>query len=1018
MGMKCFDQCDFRKAIVYHQLHLNIAKEAGDRAGEGDAYANLGIAFNSLSDFKKAIEYHQLHLGIAKELGSKESEGGAYTNLGIAYRCMGDFKTAIEYHKLHLKLLQDNGNRSAEGIAQCNLGIAYDCLDNFKEAIKCHQQHLDIAKEVGDRASEGMAYTNLGIAYHHLGDFQKALECQRSHIPIAKEVGNIVGEGCAYANLGKAHHSLGNFEQAKEYYQLHLNITKRVGDRAGEGSAYGNLGNAYQDSGDFKTALKYYYLELDIVRDIGDRDGERVVYGSLGNAFYSLGNFKKAVEFHKLDLNIAKEMGSRSKEALAYNNLGIAYMRLGDLEKAIEYIQHHLNVAKEIGDKASEGRAYGNIGSAYASLGEFKLSIKYHKLHLENAQDLGDVAGEGEAYGNLGSVYHHLGDFETASQYHHQHLDIAKKVENKDAEGRAYSSLGIHHHSLGKTFSDEKHFKKAIEYHQLHLSISKEVGARSQEARANTNLGAVYDALGDYKKAIEYHQLFLNICKELEDTVGESVAYCNLGNAYGSLGDLAKAEGFFKSSVRLLDKLRDSLHSKDELKVSLRDYYKGPYTALWMVLLQQKKISEALFAADRGRGQALMDLMESRYNIETTRDEIDDDTKEISEIFSKISSPTVFVAIGQTTINFWVLKKENEGHFLYKEIDKTLLKENAITTLASLNEYAYSKIGVLESVQCENRSLDDPLDETLPDQNSEESKPVSPEDEEDPLKLLHELVIDPILDLVQGGDLTIVPDGPLLLAPFAAFKDQHSRYLSETFPIRLIPTLSSLKMMAECSERDHSTTGALLVGDPWLGTVRIKGRPPNQLPNAKKEIEMIGKILGTDPLTDKKATKAHVLSKLSSVALVHIAAHGKAETGEIMLSPNPTTYKTPKEKDYLLTMEDVKNAKLNARLVVLSCCHSGRGKIKAEGVVGIARAFLGAGARSVLASLWAIDDAATFKFMEMFYKQLVEEKHSASKSLNQAMKQMRESESFNDLRLWAPFVLIGDDVTLDFAQTL
>ena len=860
-----------------------------------------------------------------------------------------------------------------------------------------------------------MAYTHLGIAYHHLGDFQKAVECQRSHIPIAKEVGNIVGEGCAYANLGNVQCSLGNFEQAKEYYQLHLSITKQVGDRAGEGSAYGNLGKAYHDSGDFKTALKYYYLKLDIVRDIGDKYEERAVYSSLGNAFHSLGNFKKAVEYHQLDLNIAKGMGLPS--ARAYNNLGIAYMRIGDFEKGLEYIQHHLNVAKEIGDKASEGRAYGNIGSAYTSLGEFKLSIKYHKLHLENAQDLGDVAGEGRAYENLGSAYHELGDFETASQYHHQHLDIAKKLRNKDAEGRAYASLGNHHLSLGKTFSDEKHFRKAIEYHQQHLSISKEIGARSEEARANTNLGADYDALGDYRKAIEYHQLFLDICKELEDTVGESLAYCNLGSAYGSLGDFATAEGFFKSSVRLLDKLRDSLHSKDELKVSLRDSYKEPYTALWVVLLQQKKISEALFAADRGRGQALMDLMESRYNIETARDEVGDDTKEMSEIFSKISSPTVFVAIGETTINFWILKKENEGHFLNKEIDKTHLKENAITKLASLNEYAYSKIGVLKSVQCENRSLDELPDETLPDQNSEQSKPVSPEDEEDPLKLLYELVIDPILDVVQGGDLTLVPDGPLLLAPFAAFKDQHSRYLSETFSIRLIPTLSSLKMMAECSERDHSTTGALLVGDPWLGSVRVKGRPPNQLPNAKKEVEMIGKILGTDPLTDKRATKADVLSKLSSVALVHIAAHGKAETGEIMLSPNPTTYKRPKEKDYLLTMEEVKNAKLNARLVVLSCCHSGRGKINAEGVVGIARAFLGAGARSVLASLWAIDDAATFKFMEIFYRQLVEEKHSASKSLNQAMKEMRESENFKDVRLWAPFVLIGDDVTLDFSQT-
>ena len=108
---------------------------------------------------------------------------------------------------------------------------------------------------------------------------------------------------------------------------------------------------------------------------------------------------------------------------------------------------------------------------------------------------------------------------------------------------------------------------------------------------------------------------------------------------------------------------------------------------------------------------------------------------------------------------------------------------------------------------------------------------------------------------------------------------------------------------------------------------------------------------------------------------------------------------------------------MNARLVVLSCCHSSQGEVKAEGVVGIARAFLAAGARSVLASLWKIDDAATLKFMEIFYQQLVQAKQSASNSLNQAMKQMRQSEKFNDVELWAPFVLIGDDVTFDFDQT-
>ena len=178
---------------------------------------------------------------------------------------------------------------------------------------------------------------------------------------------------------------------------------------------------------------------------------------------------------------------------------------------------------------------------------------------------------------------------------------------------------------------------------------------------------------------------------------------------------------------------------------------------------------------------------------------------------------------------------------------------------------------------------------------------------------------------------------------------------------------------------------------------------------------MIGEILNVEPLIGKNATKEQVLSRLSSVSLVHIAAHGSAERGEILLSPNLGCSEPPEDKDFLLTMTDVLNAKLDAKLVVLSYPHSGRGNIKAEGVVGIARAFLGAGARSVIASLWAINDKATLTFMRHFYEHLVKGQ-SASKSLHEAMKIMRESDEFNAVKYWAPFMLIGDDVTLNFDQ--
>jgi len=115
-----------------------------------------------------------------------------------------------------------------------------------------------------------------------------------------------------------------------------------------------------------------------------------------------------------------------------------------------------------------------------------------------------------------------------------------------------------------------------------------------------------------------------------------------------------------------------------------------------------------------------------------------------------------------------------------------------------------------------------------------------------------------------------------------------------------------------------------------------------------------------------------------------------------------------------LTMSDISKVQLRAKLVVLSCCHSGRGQIRAEGVIGIVRAFLGSGARSVLVALWALDDKATETFMSRFYEHLFLGE-SASESLHEAMKWMRDNDCC-EVKQWAPFMLIGDNVSFEFGK--
>ena len=495
---------------------------------------------------------------------------------------------------------------------------------------------------------------------------------------------------------------------------------------------------------------------------------------------------------------------------------------------------------------------------------------------------------------------------------------------------------------------------------------------------------------------MEHHEHSLSVFKEIGDCLREGMAWYLLGHDHELSGSLSNALGCYRLSIKHFDETRHSLKSEDEWKITFRDSYPLSYTALWRTLLKNGKIEEALYAAENGRAQALMDILKEQYGIDSPK-------QTLSAALEFLPSQAVFVALDENKITFWVVRKDSETNFRQNEI------ANGSADL--LMETILKEIGVRDGVRCENRSLD-PLrsDLSCSKKRISEETVLSSSSSITSLQPLYDVLLGSIADLLQGDELIVVPDGPFCLAPYSA--------LSESIRIRTVPSLTAFNVIVSAPEDFHSRTGALLVGDPWLKDVTNKRGQPilAQLPFAKQEVEMIGELLQTTPLTGKSATKAEVLKYMKSVALVHIAAHGCPTTGEIALAPN-TERKSPipKEEDFILKMSDVQTISLRARLVVLSCCHSGRGEVKSEGVVGIARAFLCAGARSVLVSLWAIDDEVTLLFMRSFYKDLLDGK-SASAALQRAMKSLRESKEYCAIKHWAPFVLVGDDVILELQK--
>ena len=495
------------------------------------------------------------------------------------------------------------------------------------------------------------------------------------------------------------------------------------------------LGIAYYSLGDFRKAIEYHKRHLKFSKEVGDRAGERIAYCNLGVAYDSLGDFQKAIEYHKRHLKISKEVGDRAGEGKAYCNLGIAYDSLGDFQKAIEYHERHLKISKEVGDRAGEGSAYGNLGSAYCSLGDFQKAIEYHKRHLKISKEVGDRAGEGKAYCNLGNAYYSLGDFQKAIEYHERDLKISKEVGDRAGEGKAYGNRGNAYFRLGD-------FQKAIEYHERDLKISKEVGDRAGERGAYCNLGNAYHGLGDFQKAIEYHERDLKISKEVGDRAGEGKAYCNLGNAYEGLGDFQKAVHYYKDSVLAFEHIWGNLISNDEWKISLRSTYEVSYSRLWWLQFKQGKVVEALLTANYGRAGALNDLLESNYELKGLRPEIGTLSGTTRDILNYLPSNTAFIGINEEGIVFWVNEKGKEIKTRRTQVDISVT-----TYFQSLLTTARKEIGVRADVNCEDRSLRNPSDKKVTEEQS--SLPMSHSSYlgTKSLQTLYNVVIDPIRDL-------------------------------------------------------------------------------------------------------------------------------------------------------------------------------------------------------------------------------------------------------------------------------
>ena len=1008
---------EYPKAKEYFEKELAISKETGNRKEEGKALRCLGNLYWKTEEYQRSKQHYRQAMKVLEEADEIKELGAAYSELGKVCRILREFQKAKTLQKKALEISVKSGDKDGEITAYRFLAGAHTSLREYDEAKECYQKALAISKEIEDREGQALTYSDLGVLYRDLKDFEKSENYRMKACQIYKESGDKESEGSENCDLGHLYCFLGRYEEAIKCHERALVIKTQIGDRRGEGEAYCNLGAVYQFLGNYVKAKEFHEQALAISIETNHLRAQGIDYNNLGTVFEHLCDYDTAYKYYKKALEINIRNDDSEGLTAAYAHLGNVCSRLGEYVKGKNFYQKALAISREIGDRNKEASNLSCLGSIEIRIGEPGKAKVLFEEALQISKEIRDIRHEAKINKNFAIVYLSLGDATAAKTFVQKSLEITKRIGSKALEGAALETLGTVHTYLGEYGKAKKCYVQALE-------IARATADKGSEMTTNNNLGMLHSYQNELTKAIECFKRAVRICEEIGDVHQKSVSYCNIAGAYMVSLDIPKARSYLLASIKSLEEIRESIGESEYYKIGFADENAVPYRLMVTVFLTLGCVNQALSMSELARARSLAELMATKYSCQHSMTGFDPNRWiEFANVIRNRSCTCLSFCFVHETLFCWIVKAGRIEVATKKDLSVDILPQGASIQdwLEVLVNQSYRTFFLLQGERCEDRSLfswdkntearspshveEGPTTHQVTEQDEEEGDKYPPA-----LKDLYSFIMAPVLKFLEGGEIIIVPDRSLYRVPFAALVDAGGKYLSEKFRIRFIPSLTTLKLIQDSPANYHSQTGVLIVGDPEVGVTELC-----PLPCAREEVEQIGRLLHVRPLTGKQATKQAVLQKIHSVSLIHIAAHGNADRGDIALAPAQDIKGKPRKEEFVLTMSDISKVQLRAKLVVLSCCHSGRGQIKAEGVVGIARAFLGSGARSVLVSLWAVDDRATMQFMKHFYGNLVSGK-CASQSLHETMKSMRGNPQFCEVRKWAPFMLIGDDVSFNFAK--
>ncbi len=751
------------------------------------------------------------------------------------------------------------------------------------------------------------------------------------------------------------------------------------------------------------TAIDICKKSLGIAKEIDYRHGEAIALTCIGKAHYwfpgERRNFPEAIRCYEQAKTIFQETGNLEGELDALEHLQDSYNYTSEYAKAIKCNERSLSIARDLNDRLLEARALFNLGRNYDALGYLKKeeARNYYEQSLAIAEQIDNPTAHWLQVRNLQGLggYHRVnGNLTDAEERYKQSLRTAENIGEEQGQANALQALAEIYYYQGK-------LERAWEYNERSFKLKEKLGDQIGRGNSIGFRGNIYLLIGEYTKALESFEQSLPIMEELKNVSAKASTLTDMGVAYLGLNQIEEAESRLQQGIELWESVRGRLDDRDDFKVSIFEQQARTYNLLLAVLIEQKKPLLALEIAERSRARAFVDLLSKKLNGQLSQTTITSPTiKEIRQIAQQHNATLVEYSVNRSELYIWVIK--STGEIIFKQVNLKSLN----ISLHDLVTISRNSIGVRGRASVEIVHAP-----TI--------------DEKQYLKQLYNLLIKPIADFLPSdpnAEVIFIPHQELFLVPFAALLSEPGKYLVEKHIVLTAPSIQvldlthqKLQQMANRNSQILETSKILIVGNPTMPRVSLKvGEPAKKLsslPGAEKEALEIAKLFNTQAFIGAKATETTIKSKLLNADIIHLATHGLLDYGQLQGQvrqdiPGALAL-APEEgkEDGLLTSGEIFDLELNASLVVLSACDTGRGEITSDGILGLSRSFISAGTPSIIVSLWAVPDAPTADLMKEFYNQLKLNPNKAQ-ALRQAMlKTMTQHPHPKD---WAAFTLIGE----------